>query len=635
MASSSHQASKKARTTEHSRRQLLQNLLHTKSTSLTALHDIAKSLAMEGDEQVGMKALQAMNHQYFRQVELLPLKDGTEFSWPVADPSLLVSMCCHLSSEMEELFARSLQQRPCSAEAPWSLVMVYDEFTPGNVLQPQNPRKTMVVNFTFLELDSYSDLSWFTTAVARTPLIKEVTGGWSRMLRDLLRLLHGGPSSMRTAGIALKLKGEFVVLHAKVVCLLSDGDGLKQGLQWNGASSLKPCFRHWNVVKKNHWLAADLPEKYVAVDCSCSSKFKAWSEAELSIAVDVVIEAGKQHAAGELPRSRLEEVQKSLGFKATEDGLLGDPVLRQHLNFLEVVRYDWAHTFLAESIVGHEMWDLIEAAEGHGIFTQGDIDKFLNEPWQIPGQKQIKDIGSFNRFKKLFDQHRQEVHEEHRTIKAGMSELLGLYALLRHFLESRVPPRSAIAHDIHLFALASKAVDLILAAKKRRVRVAEAGAELLSVLEQYMRLRVEARGNRRITPKSHWAFDIAQCMVADDFLVDAFTLERLHRRVKPIAEHCKNLRQFEATVMAGTTSFHIGCMLQEAHWSSNCHMVGKVAAVPGAQSIAASDKVEYCGEVIAVGSFVFRGCLHGGSMKTVEVENHNELRLGWKGEWEE
>ena len=199
MASSSHQASKKARTTEHSRRQLLQNLLHTKSTSLTALHSIAKSLAMEGDEQVCLNALKEMNHQYFRQVErtiVLPLKDGTEFSWPVADPSLLVSMCCHLSSEMEELFARSLQQRPCSAEAPWSLVMVYDEFTPGNVLQPQNPRKTMVVNFTFLELDSYSDLSWFTTAVARTPLIKEVTGGWSRMLRDLLRLLHEGPSNM-------------------------------------------------------------------------------------------------------------------------------------------------------------------------------------------------------------------------------------------------------------------------------------------------------------------------------------------------------------------------------------------------------------------------------------------------------
>ena len=87
--------------------------------------------------------------------------------------------------------------------------------------------------------------------------------------------------------------------------------------------------------------------------------------------------------------------------------------------------------------------------------------------------------------------------------------------------------------------------------------------------------------------------------------------------------------------MAGITSFHIGRMLQEAHWSSNCHMVGKVAAVPWAPSIAASDKLEYCGEVFAVGSFVFRGCLHGGNMKTVEVENHNELRLGRKGKWEE
>ena len=89
-----------------------------------------------------------------------------------------------------------------------------------------------------------------------------------------------------------------------------------------------------------------------------------------------------------------------------------------------------------------------------------------------------------------------------------------------------MPPRSAIAQDLHIFALAARAVDMIPAAKRRRVRVAEAGAELRSVLEEYMRLRVDGRGSRRVNPKSHWAFDIAEYMVTDDFLVDSFTLER-------------------------------------------------------------------------------------------------------------
>ena len=89
---------------------------------------------------------------------------------------------------MEELFAKSLRQYPCSEDRPWRLVVVWDEFTPGNMLKPPNERKTMVANFSFLELDSNNDNSWWTMAVARTALIKKVQGGWSRMLRDLMRL---------------------------------------------------------------------------------------------------------------------------------------------------------------------------------------------------------------------------------------------------------------------------------------------------------------------------------------------------------------------------------------------------------------------------------------------------------------
>ena len=75
-------------------------------------------------------------------------------------------------AEMEEVFHQALLRHPCSAEAPWSLVVVFDEFTPGNVLKPHNERKTMVVNFTFLELQpAVSDNLWFTMAVARATVI--------------------------------------------------------------------------------------------------------------------------------------------------------------------------------------------------------------------------------------------------------------------------------------------------------------------------------------------------------------------------------------------------------------------------------------------------------------------------------
>ena len=107
----------------------------------------------------------------------------------------------------------------------------------------------MVANFSFLELADFGDMAWWTMAVARTHAIQEVQGGWSRMLRDLLRMSLGQPSGMQVAGIPLLVNGEHVTVFAKLAVLLSDRDGHRQALHWNGASSNKPCFRHWNVVK--------------------------------------------------------------------------------------------------------------------------------------------------------------------------------------------------------------------------------------------------------------------------------------------------------------------------------------------------------------------------------------------------
>ena len=131
----------------------------------------------------------------------------------------------------------------------------------------------------------------------------------------------------------------------------------------------------------------------------------------------------------------------------------------------------------------------------------------------------------------IFSDWRHDTHVQHGTMNASMSELLGLYGLLRHFVEVRVVDHTLIAEEVYLFGLTCKALDLLLAAKKRRMDVREAGRQLLLVLEEHLQSHVRVHGDRLVIPKSHWAFDIAQCMVVDGFVVDAFTLERLHLRV--------------------------------------------------------------------------------------------------------
>ena len=596
--------------------------LNMMGVSTKLLRQIANKLT---EQNLSRRFFEHATKDRFAEVRrdiVLPLAAGGEQRWAVADPNLLVALSLRTSTHMEELFARSLRLHPCSEDRPWSLVVVWDEFTPGNMLKPLNERKTMAVYFSFLELEGGGDKAWWTMAVARAPMIKKVQGGWSRMLRDLLRLSLGSPSGMQVAGIPVVVKGEFITIFARVACLLSDGDGLRQALQWNGASSLKPCFRHWNCLMKG----SRTPDGYEAIDCSSSEKFKLWNEGDWRTSIDVCVEATRQWGMGEMTKAALEETQKFLGFKATQDGLLSCPELRSHMHFIDVLRYDWAHTFLADSIVGHQMWSLIGTAKGEGIFDEQTIYDFLSEPWQFPRGLQEKKGTKWNSLRMVFDAHRMETHESKGTLKASMSELLGLYGLLRHFVGVRMPDHSRMTEEVRLFKLVCKALDLLLAAKKRLMPVREAGRRLLQVLEQHMQ-HAKAHDSARIVPKYHWAFDIAQCMVADGFIVDAFTLERLHIRVKGVATNCKNLTCYEESVMAGCTNAHFGSLEDDERWASSCRLLGAVAAMPGAPNMFVADRCQYLSEVFAVDSFVFRGA----TLLVFLVWRCSSLLCGWLG----
>ena len=67
------------------------------------------------------------------------------------------------------------------------------------------------------------------------------------------------------------------------------------------------------------------PDGYEAIDCSSSEKFKLWNESEWRTSIDVCVEATRQWTMGEMTKAALEETQKFLGFKATQDGLLSCP----------------------------------------------------------------------------------------------------------------------------------------------------------------------------------------------------------------------------------------------------------------------------------------------------------------------
>ncbi len=195
----------------------------------------------------------ALRFDRVKRIESMPLIEGGFVDWEFADPNtLLVSLVEH-SSALNRLFTEAVRISPPSVVKPWSLVVGFDEFVPGNKLKVDNRRKTMVLSCSFLELGQAAlsqGLAWQTPVCLRASLTHSVVGGWSHFLKVYLQRQLAGPCGLSTAGVALVLSGQPVMLFARFTNLLSDGDGLKQALDWRGHSSLKPCFKHFNVFKR-------------------------------------------------------------------------------------------------------------------------------------------------------------------------------------------------------------------------------------------------------------------------------------------------------------------------------------------------------------------------------------------------
>ena len=232
----------------------LLRVLNTRGTSNEALRNIMAGLYDERAPGQGLVTDVAQaRFGSVCKVLRLPDEEGGELSFECCDPNLLLCRSRWAAYRLQKAFLQALGRSPCTKDQPWSLVVGWDEHVPGNQLALQSSRKSMNLSFTFAELGDFShnDVCWITPMVVQATKAHKVKGGWSAILREYLKMHLTSPGGLQSdAGVALTLGSQVHCLFARVRILLSDGDGLKQAFQWMGASSLKPCFRHWNVFKK-------------------------------------------------------------------------------------------------------------------------------------------------------------------------------------------------------------------------------------------------------------------------------------------------------------------------------------------------------------------------------------------------
>ncbi len=300
------------------------------------------------------------------------------------------------------------------------------------------------------------------------------------------------------------------------------------------------------------------------------------------------------------------ELETASGFRANKHGIALSEALIGHLDFPDIVNFDWVHSALQGGVVNCEVEALLVATGT----KREDLQTFLADPkWEYPGASRHR----AKALHRVFDKRRVGT-EEPDKIRATCAELLGLYGMLRCFFALKHNGNDSYRQQINCFFLLCAALDLLLA-MKFGIRKIDAGSvgELQAMLSRHLHHHIAIYGERYIRPKHHWLLDCPGQFLRDMLILDAFVIERSHLQIKTLAEHVDNTITYERSVLSS-----LFCSTFQQGEDLGDRLIGRTAVLPGTAAVLA-DRCTVLGCDFAVDELV----VHGGTvaqLKAVALE---------------
>ena len=348
------------------------------------------------------------------------------------------------------------------------------------------------------------------------------------------------------------------------------------------------------IVRKGAELAEQKPG-YVEITCCTATAFKDWSKSQFARAMTTIAAGGRRVEAGTMAKVALNEIESALGFRYNPHGLIADPALFDLMSPPQVLTYDWVHSMLHGGALSSE----VEALLAETGVERCRLQEFLADAsWTVPACAKAR----FKGLARIFDAKRGGASEG--RVKASCSEMLGVYGLLRFFFELELEGRAEFAPHLLSLRAICEVIDLLLAAKQRLAGIDEAADRLDEAVGRHLASHLAAYGSDHIRPKHHWLWDVVSQIRRDRLLLDAFVVERIHLRIKGLAEKIRKTTSFESSVLASTLASHL-TMLETA--GSFGGLLGRTAPFPGLLGARIADKMEAAGVQYSVGDVVLLG----------------------------
>ena len=331
--------------------------------------------------------------------------------------------------------------------------------------------------------------------------------------------------------------------------------------------------------------------------------FRRRTQEELNVLIDGLCMAQQRHAAGTMSNKLFENMQMVAGYNANPHGWLADPEVRTVAPAADICRFDWFHSCLQDGLLNVEMFQFLKAAD----ISYAHIEAFLRADWCFPKYTQVKS----RQLHTVFKHWRSRSNESAQKFKCMASDLLGVYTLVRHFIQTRWHPTPELELHRDSFMRACAVIDLMQQVKFGDIPLAQAAAKIREALTLAMTAHKAAYGNGHLLPKHHWMFDVAEQLERSTLLLDNFVVERLHLRVKDLANQVDNLIRWEESVLTSLVT----TQMKGRHQSLKIGLRDPIlnSAVPGVR--VSQGLRNALGARIAVGDFVVLHLTHVGQVE--------------------
>ncbi|CAJ1401538.1 unnamed protein product [Effrenium voratum] len=399
-----------------------------------------------------------------------------------------------------------------------TLVVYLDECTPGNVLSPDNARKSNLTYWTILQLPHiYLEDTWLTLSVSRTSEISALRHGMVTLAAALLRAVRAETVS----GVPVELSGSAELLFFDRVLLLADHEGLRAATGCKGSSGMKPCLKCANVMNTGYgnvrW--------HVTVAEPDITSFVPQTQNSLRAAID--------HLSTMPTKTSLGEAEKLLGWKLEEASasFLLAPDMQEWCE-LDSCTFDAMHALWSNGIVGQELGYWYTALRRKANLSLTDMRRYVELGWHGVGRARGINLLS------LFTVH---LWREGADFRGDAGQALFVLSICVQFSEDIAIGLCADMRREHSSLEALHRVCLCVLETKRDTAH---GSHLARLQAEHIRSFAAVYGADKVRPKLHYSLHLQQQCWKWGRLVDCFTCERKHRAFKRVARRQQMLARF-------------------------------------------------------------------------------------------